>query len=99
SSKPPVAVLVVIATAVFAGLMLWNTRFPHVTGERSGATPVVRWPAPPSVRRIALSTAAVVVLLVIATVLSLSYPDAGWFALFYYASTGASTIRSTQVAV
>lgn len=99
SAEPLESVLVVIATAVFAGLMLWNTRFPHVTGERSGATPVVRWPAPPSVRRIALSTAAVVVLLVIATVLSLSYPDAGWFALFYYASTGASTIRSTQVAV
>ena len=89
------ATLVVIGTVVFAGLMLATSPF---LGTRVREGKAVHR-LPPSARRIAASTAAVIVLLAIAVTLSLAYPAAGWFALFYYASTGASTIRSTRVAV
>ena len=95
SADPAEAILVVIGTVVFAGLMLATSPF---LGTRVREGKAVHR-LPPSVRRIAASTAAVLVLLAIAVTLSLAYPSAGWFALFYYASTGASTIRSTRVAV
>jgi two-component system sensor histidine kinase DesK len=93
------AVLVIVGTAVFAGLMLATSPFLGVRVRPATGPGQAGSSAAPSVRRIAASTAAVLVLLAIAVTLSLTYPDAGWFALFYYASTGASTIRSTRVAV
>jgi two-component system, NarL family, sensor histidine kinase DesK len=91
-------VLVVVATALFAGLMLATSPFLGVRPP-SASEPPRPFHGAPSARRIVLSTAAVVVLLGIAVFLSVRYPDSGWFALFYYASTGASTIRSTRVAI
>jgi two-component system sensor histidine kinase DesK len=92
-------VLVVIGTAVFAGLMLSTSPFLGVRVRPATGPAQAGSSTAPSTRRIAASAAAVVVLLAIAVTLSFKYPEAGWFALFYYASTGASTIRSNRVAV
>jgi signal transduction histidine kinase len=93
------SVLVFIGTAVFAGLMLSTSPFLGVRVRPATGPQQAGSSAAPSIRRIAASTAAVLVLLAIAVTLSITYPNAGWFALFYYASTGASTIRSSRIAV
>jgi two-component system, NarL family, sensor histidine kinase DesK len=88
-------VLVLVAVALFAGLMVWTTPF---LGLRTGHGEPRRRAAP-SAAGIAGAAVAVVVLLAVAVILGLTHPGAGWFALFYYASTGASTIRSNRVAI
>ncbi len=65
--------LVVIGTVVFAGLMLATSPF---LGTRVREGKAVHR-LPPSARRIAASTAAVIVLLAIAVTLSLAYPSRG----------------------
>ena len=93
-SRPPdplEAALVVAATVIFAGLILWTTRIPPLDPS---APQVIE----PDDRRLWITSAGVVALIAIATVLTYRYPNAGWFALFYYGSTSAATIRSNRVA-
>jgi len=92
--------LVAGGTALFAAVTLINFRPP-------AALPVEMTPsgggAPldlvTAVRRVGPSVAAVVALLVVAILLCLYRPEAGWFAFFYYASVAASTVRIGRVAV
>jgi len=93
-SRPPDPVetaLVIAATVIFGALILWTTRIPPLDPEAPAVAEIDQ-------RRLWLAIAAVVALIVIASVLSYRYPGAGWFALFYYASTSASTIRSSRAA-
>jgi two-component system sensor histidine kinase DesK len=96
--EPLEIVLVLVATTTFAGLMIWTT--PFLGSRTATATTAPRFQGGvSSARHVAAATLAVLVLLAVALTLSLAYPDTGWFALFYYASTGAATIRSTRVAI
>jgi two-component system sensor histidine kinase DesK len=96
SPQPAEALLVIAATVIFAALMLWNTRIPPADPAADASATILD--AGADTRRLWLSTAAVVALIAIATVLSYRYPGSGWFALFYYGSTSASTIRSNRIA-
>ena len=96
SPQPAEALLVIAATVIFAALMLWNTRIPPA--DPAADASATHFDAGADPRRLWLSTAAVVALIAIATVLSYRYPSSGWFALFYYGSTSASTIRSNRIA-
>jgi two-component system, NarL family, sensor histidine kinase DesK len=89
--EPLEAALVIAATVIFGALILSTTRVPPLDPEAPAIAEI-------DDRRVWLSIAAVVALIAIASVLSYGYPGAGWFALFYYASTSASTIRSNRAA-
>jgi two-component system sensor histidine kinase DesK len=89
--EPLEAALVIASTVIFAALILWNTRIPP--SDPTAPTPVLA-----DARRVAVSVVAVAALIAIATILSYRYQGAGWFALFYYGSTSAATIRSNRAA-
>jgi two-component system, NarL family, sensor histidine kinase DesK len=89
--------LVLVGTVIFAAVLLLNTRVPPLSSlpDSVPATGPDR-----SARLLLVATSAgVVALIAIAVAITLIRPDDGWFAFFYYASTAASTIRSSRVAV
>jgi two-component system sensor histidine kinase DesK len=98
SPEPAEAILVIAATMLFGGLMLWNTRIPPADPAAAGSDESPAGIVAADPRRLWVSTAAVVALIAIATILSYRYPSSGWLALFYYGSTSASTIRSNRIA-
>lgn len=87
-------------TALFAAVTLINFRppaaLPMTMAPSGGAASLDLATA---VRRVGPSVAAVVALLVVAILLCLYRPEAGWFAFFYYASVAASTVRIGRAAV
>jgi two-component system, NarL family, sensor histidine kinase DesK len=90
--------LVLVGSAIFGAILVVNTRIPPLANLPDPTSPTVQ--TNPRARLLLVATSlGVVALIAIAVTITLIRPDDGWFAFFYYASTAASTIRSSRVAV